>query len=874
MAAGPRRNWEHFTGAKLLAWTGGFAAFLGAAFFIKYSFEHDLIPAGVRVALGYLFGLLLIGGGLKIPRPRYTATAHTLCATGIVCLYAVTFACNSIYHFEFFGPIPTFLLMALITGGAFLLAVRLGAQVVAVLGMLGGFLTPVLLSSGRDNAVGLFSYIALLDVGLVALALHQRWLFLVPLGAAGTVAMQLGWASHYLSAARTPTAMVVCLVFCGVFLAAHLVSRKLGRTAPQLRWSALALAGVALLFALGFIGYGTIAAQPALLFGFVLAADACLLALAWFDDASPRAHLIGGFGAFALLAIWTATRLTDDLLPWALGLYLIFGTMHTAFPLLLERRRPGVALPGWSQCFPLLALALVLIPVLRFDTVPLLLWPCVLLLDVLAIGLALFIGSVAAVGVALILTLTAAGLWLFRLPPSLPADPWQFLAVIGGFAVLFFAAGGFLARRLPATPAMPGRGLGDPRAQLPAFSALMPFLLMVMVAQRLPDTNPHALFGLALLLVLLGLGLTRVLAVAWLPACSLAGVTVLAYTWHGSHGAPGQAGILLGWIGVFYAVFTVFPFGFRRRFETDTGPWAVAALAGIVLFPLVYRLIDRVAANDVMGLVPAAFAIAPLVSFAALYRSPAADDGARLNQLAWFGGTALFFLTLIIPIQFERQWITLGWALEGVALLALFRRVTHTGLRATGVVLLTAAFVRLAFNPAVLNYQVRSGTPIFNWYLYTYGVAIACLFLGAVLSPPPDNRSLGVRLPPLLNSLGAVLAFLLLNIEIADFFQTPGTRTLTFQFSGNFARDMTYTIAWALFALGLLLISIWRRTRAGRFAALALLAVAVLKLFVHDLERLDALHRIGALFAVAIIAIVASLAYQRFLPGDEPAAKR
>ena len=140
--------------------------------------------------------------------------------------------------------------------------------------------------------------------------------------------------------------------------------------------------------------------------------------------------------------------------------------------------------------------------------------------------------------------------------------------------------------------------------------------------------------------------------------------------------------------------------------------------------------------------------------------------------------------------------------------------------------------------------------------------------------PPPNDRALGVRVRPLLNTLGIVLAFLLLNLEIADFFSLPGTRVLTFQLSGNFARDMSYTIAWALFALVLLLISIWKHTRAGRYGALALLGVAVLKLFLHDLERLGALHRIGALFAVAIIAIVASLAYQRFLPGGETSTSK
>jgi uncharacterized membrane protein len=292
-------------------------------------------------------------------------------------------------------------------------------------------------------------------------------------------------------------------------------------------------------------------------------------------------------------------------------------------------------------------------------------------------------------------------------------------------------------------------------------------------------------------------------------------------------------------------------------------------LSGIVAFPLVYRLVERAWSNDFMGMVPALFVVAPLASMGAVHRLPGGDERARLSQVAWFGAVALFFITAIPPIQFERQWITLSWALEGMALLWLYRRVAHPGLRVVGVALLVAAFIRLALNPAVLEYHVRSSTPIFNWYLYTYGIVVACLFVGGAMLAPPEDRACGIRVPPLLNSLGTVLAFLLLNIEIADFFSAPGARVLTFEFSGNFARDMSYTIAWSLFALGLLLISIWKRTPAGRYAALALIGVAVLKLFVHDLARLGALHRIGALFAVAIIAIVASLAYQRFQPGAD-----
>jgi len=184
-------------------------------------------------------------------------------------------------------------------------------------------------------------------------------------------------------------------------------------------------------------------------------------------------------------------------------------------------------------------------------------------------------------------------------------------------------------------------------------------------------------------------------------------------------------------------------------------------------------------------------------------------------------------------------------------------------------VLLAVAFARLALNPAVFEYHVRGGTAVLNWYLYAYGLAIASLFTGARLLAPPRESVFGINAQRLVYALGVVLSFLLLNIEIADYFTVPGAHALTFQFSGNFARDMCYTIGWALYALGLLSAGIWRRERGVRYAAIALLSVALLKLFFHDLARLEALYRIGALFAVAVVAILASFAYQRFLPSYE-----
>src|SRR5947208_11593256 len=193
----PPINWEQFMGAKLFAWIGGLALFLGVAFFVKYSFEHNLISPELRVAIGFAVGASLVIGGLFLKRKENAVTAQTLCATGILVLYAVTFACRAYYHFAFFGLIPTFLLMTLITAMAFLLAVRLNGMVVAVLGIAGGFLTPVLLSTGQDHPLGLFVYIALLDIGLLALSQRQGWNVLPTLGAVGTALMQFAWVGTF-----------------------------------------------------------------------------------------------------------------------------------------------------------------------------------------------------------------------------------------------------------------------------------------------------------------------------------------------------------------------------------------------------------------------------------------------------------------------------------------------------------------------------------------------------------------------------------------------------------------------------------------------------------------------------------------------------
>ena len=102
-----------------------------------------------------------------------------------------------------------------------------------------------------------------------------------------------------------------------------------------------------------------------------------------------------------------------------------------------------------------------------------------------------------------------------------------------------------------------------------------------------------------------------------------------------------------------------------------------------------------------------------------------------------------------------------------------------------------------------------------------------------------------------------------MNIEIADLFSTGVS--LKFQFSGDLARGMTYSIAWALFALGLIVAGIRKQLRPVRLAAMGLIGVTLVKLFFFDLSRLDQLYRIGAFIGVAVVLIAASALYQKWV---------
>jgi hypothetical protein len=321
---------------------------------------------------------------------------------------------------------------------------------------------------------------------------------------------------------------------------------------------------------------------------------------------------------------------------------------------------------------------------------------------------------------------------------------------------------------------------------------------------------------------------------------------------------------LLGLAAVLYALFTAHAFIVGLRLRERREPWLIALAAAVMMFFAGRSAFEAGGLTHVVGIVPVFLAAVTALLLRALLRlePPGERD---LTRLVLVAGSALGFVTVAIPLQLDHQWITIGWALEGVALAWLYQRVQHRGLLAACAVLLSAVFVRLALNPAIWTYEPRGELRIFNWYLYTYAIAAAAMLLSAWYLRNTDDRG-AAGLPRLSEALPAgavILLFLLLNIEIADYYATGPE--ITFRFGVTVSQDLTYTIGWLVFGIALLAVGIYVRSRAARLTAVVLIAVTTFKCFLYDLKSLEGLYRVGSFVGLAIALALVSLALQKYV---------
>lgn len=206
------RETEVRLGQKWLLIVGLAITVLAVGYFLKYSFDRNWVGPAGRVSMAYLVGIGMLATGEGLRRKRFDVFGLYLMGGGIAVLYFAGYAAFQIYHL--FSQPLAFGLMALVTAFAGLLSLAHNQVWLAVLGIIGGFLTPVVLSTGTDNQIALMTYMVILNGGVLAVAVFKQWDLLNYLGLGFTWLLFSAWyAQHYVGSKFWTTTVYLNLFF-------------------------------------------------------------------------------------------------------------------------------------------------------------------------------------------------------------------------------------------------------------------------------------------------------------------------------------------------------------------------------------------------------------------------------------------------------------------------------------------------------------------------------------------------------------------------------------------------------------------------------------------------------------------------------------
>ena len=222
-------QWEGRLGGTWLSRVGAILLLLGVGFFLKHAFEHDWVGPRGRVLAGLAAGIALMASGARLAGGgTYQAPGQSLVALGMGVLYLSLYATHAFYALA--PPPPTFVAMAVVTAAGFGIALRLGSRPLAVLATVGGLLTPVVLDAGVEATTALFTYLLILDLGVLAAALYRGWFGVALLAFVGTQALYWGWLDRF---DEGDAPVVTALGWASAYFLAFAATALAGPRAPR-----------------------------------------------------------------------------------------------------------------------------------------------------------------------------------------------------------------------------------------------------------------------------------------------------------------------------------------------------------------------------------------------------------------------------------------------------------------------------------------------------------------------------------------------------------------------------------------------------------------------------------------------------------------
>ena len=214
---------EKFIGENLINKIGILILVLGISYFVKFAIDKDWINEPARVGIGVLAGgiVMLVAHKLRI---NYKAFSSVLVAGAISIFY---FTITVAFHdYGLFSQTVAFIIMVVITGFSAFISVNYNRMELAALSLIGGFAAPFMVSTGSGNYVVLFTYIAILNVGILSIAYYKKWALINAMAYVFTVLLYGAWLFDIDSTIHPPYtgALVFGFVFYLIFIVMNIVN--------------------------------------------------------------------------------------------------------------------------------------------------------------------------------------------------------------------------------------------------------------------------------------------------------------------------------------------------------------------------------------------------------------------------------------------------------------------------------------------------------------------------------------------------------------------------------------------------------------------------------------------------------------------------
>lgn len=785
---------------------GVLAIFLGVAFFLKYAVDNDWIGPTTRVLTGVAIGILFLIGGERL-RKLYASYAYGLTGGGIAVLYASIWFASS-KRYALISTTEAFAFMAVVTLTASLLAARYSALAIAVLGLIGGFLTPILLSTGVDNETGLFGYIAVLDAGVLLLAYSKRWRSLNYLSFIATILMFGAWMETWYDPSKLRTTIIFLSVFFIIFALLAVLYNVVNRRPTE--WLDLAM-----VFSNALLYFGT---------------SYALLDEKYHSRLGLFAVLVAAF--YLGLGYFTYRRDREDrlLVFTFLGLGFLFSVL--AVPIQFEQHwiTMGWAIEGAVMTWIGLrandrvsrngALVVFLIAITHWA-----LWDLEQFAYVAPAHFVPLLNKRALSCAVLIASLVAAAIFYKRYGEK-SEDRKNF----GGLLLL---AANALAIALLSIDA------NDYFEQRKALASGIDFATSLGNTKALTLTALWTMYGVGTLFI----GVTRkIRPLRFLAILLLAGATVkvlvvdlnyYAASWHWL--ILNQTFASFGLIVVALALGAWF---YARNFEADDPERDI-------MLPLL------IGAANVLALI--ALSAEVWGHFARVRQGFAGEDFARIENTKQFVLSAVWTIygavALFVGIRRGTQAFRVG------ALLLLALTIGK-------VLMVDLSYYDAGWHTLILNQTFAT------FALLVYALASSARFYSGAQSVNKSvDKDESKAIVPVLIAGANLLALVALSAEaLGPFAAKISAGAVTSGPLGDLrlAQQLSLSIVWAIYGGAMLTIGIARRSKLLRVMALLLLGLTILKVFLLDLSSLEKLYRIISFIVLGAILLAVSFLYQRY----------